>query len=707
MANGTTTPRLFGLNLNLGGRSELMLAMALLGTLTVLLVPLPPFVLDLLLALNIGVTLLLLLVTLSATQPLDFSVFPSVLLLLTLFRLSLNVATTRLILLNGNAGHIVEAFGRFVVGGNLVVGMVIFLILVIIQFVVITKGANRISEVAARFTLDAMPGKQMAIDADLNAGIIDEAEARRRREHLVREAEFHGAMDGASKFVRGDAVAGLIITAVNIIGGLIIGLSRGMPLATAVTRYSVLTIGDGLISQIPALIVATAAGILTTKATSKSSLGEEIGTQVTTSTRPLAIGAVIMASLGLLPGLPLLPFLALGGLLFFASRRLKPSAVTTSGEGPRPPGAPPGGPAAAPAKTAAETHLEEFLQVDRACVEIGARLIPLVDPKRGSGLLDRIAGMRRNLGQQSGLWVPPVRIRDNIQLDPNAYRILIGGREVARGSLRLDRWLAIDPGGVRGTVDGEPTKDPAFGMPATWIAETDRQRAELAGYMVVDAPSVLITHLGEIVRRHANELLSREDLKTLVDKVRETAPAVVDELIPNVMTMGALHRVLTLLLEERVPISNLTRILESLANHAPAVKDPVELCERVRVDLGRAICDRFRDEQGRLHAVVLDPRLEVELRRSIHEKTLVMEPARLEKLILRLATEWRKANARGQDVALLTDASLRRPVRAAIGRSLGDLAVISYPEVPADLILEPEAMIKPEDLPGSASKPGA
>jgi flagellar biosynthesis protein FlhA len=342
--------------------------------------------------------------------------------------------------------------------------------------------------------------------------------------------------------------------------------------------------------------------------------------------------------------------------------------------------------------------LDEFLQIDRSTVEIGARLIPLVEPKRGSGLLDRIGGLRRDLARKSGLWVPPVRVRDNIQLDPDTYRILIGGREVARGQVRPGRWLAIDPGGVRTQIEGELTKDPAFGLPARWIAENDRQRAELAGYTVVDAPSVLITHLGEIVRRHAHELLSREDLKVLIDKVKETAPTVVEELIPNVLTMGGLHRVLSLLLEERVPISNLTRILESLANHAPLVKDPLELTERVRHDIGRTICDRYRDEQGRIHAIVLDPRLELELRRAVHEKTLVLDPPRLEKLVLRLANEWRKAGARGLDVALLTDASLRRTMRQALARSLPDLAVIAYQEVPNDLVLEPIAMLKPEDI---------
>ncbi len=685
----------------LSQRSELVLAAAVLGILVVLLVPLPTQILDILLAFNLAITILLMLITLSATRPLDFSVFPSLLLLMTLFRLALNVATTRLILLHGNegegaAGFIVRTFGKIVVGGELVVGLVVFLILVIIQFVVITKGASRISEVSARFTLDSLPGKQMAIDAELNTGAIDDREGRRRRDLLLRETEFYGSMDGASKFVRGDAIAAVIITVINLIGGIIIGLLHNMPISQALKTYSVLTVGDGLVSQIPALIIATASGILVTKATSQSSLGQEIGAQVTLNTRPLAVGALIVLALALVPGLPWYAFVPLAAVLGLVANRLNASrAVAAVAEKAA---AATAAHAAGGGRPAAEIPIEEFLQVDRACVEIGARLIPLVDPKRGTGLIDRIGSLRRDLARKNGLWVPPIRVRDNIQLDSETYRVLVGGREVARGTLRPDRWLAIDPGTTRLPVDGEATRDPAFGLPARWIAENDRQRAELGGYTVVDAANVLVTHLGEIVRRHASELLSREDLKTLVDKARESSPSVVDELIPNVLTMGSLHRVLTLLLEERVPISNLARILESLANHAPQTKDPVELSERARVDLGRAICDRFRDEQGRLHALVLDPRLELELRRAVHDKNLVLDPARLERLIVRLANEWRKATARGQEVALLVDASLRRPLRGALARSLPDLAVVAYQEVPGDLLLEPAALVKPEDL---------
>jgi flagellar biosynthesis protein FlhA len=702
MATGANPP-----SSNLLQRSELLLSLSLMGLLVVFVVPLPPILLDLLLAFNLGTTILLLLVTLSVRQPLDFSVFPSLILLLTLFRLALNVATTRLILLNGNAGEIVAAFGNFVVGGNLVVGLVIFLILIVIQFVVITRGAGRVSEVSARFTLDAMPGKQMAIDAEMNAGMIDEAEARKRRLALMREAEFYGTMDGASKFVRGDAIAGIIITGINLVGGIIIGVVKGMSIGASVHTYSILTIGDGLITQIPALIIATASGMLVTKATSQSSLGQEIGAQFANSAGPIRLGSYILMGMSIVPGMPTIPFLTLGALLFLGSRQAaaaKTATPATSAEAAANRTAT-GGAASSdsPPRSPTESYLDDFLQNDRIALEIGARLIPYVDARRGQSLIDRIAGLRRDLAKQSGLWVPSVRIRDNIQLDSEAYRVLVNGREVARGAIRPDLYLAIDPGNGRIMLDGEDAREPAFGLPAKWIAETEKSRAEMTGYTVVDAPSVLITHLGEVIRRHAQDLLSREDLKAVVDRVRETSPAVVDELIPTMLSMGGLHRVITLLLEERVPISNMTRILESLSGHAGVTKDPAELVERVRVDIGRTICDRFRDESGRLRAMVLDPRLEIEFRTSIKDRQLLIDPNRLEQLIIRLGTEYRKSSARGQEVALLCDGSIRRAVRNALARSLTELSVIAYQEIPIDLLMEPVALIRPEELQGGNS----
>jgi len=679
----------------LGNINELVLAGALLGLLVVLLVPLPTLILDMLLALNLSLTLIILLITLAAKQPLDFSVFPSILLISTLYRLALNVATTRLILLNGNAGIIVETFGKVVVGGNLVVGLVIFLILVVIQFVVITKGASRISEVAARFVLDALPGKQMAIDAEMNAGLINEQEARRRRESLVRETEFHGAMDGASKFVRGDAVAALVITFINMIGGILIGLSRGQPLLEATRTYSILTVGDGLISQIPGLIVATAAAMLVTKASSSTSLGDEIRDQVTASPRPLYVGAAILLGLGLMPGLPKVPFLALAAALAVGGRVLtqsSPAPTLTPAEAQAQA-------AVAPApKPNWETAQEEFLQTDRVTLEIGARLIPVVDPRKGQSLLERISAARREMARKDGLWIPPIRIRDNLSLDTDGYRVLVCGRECGKGIIRPDQWLVIDPGSTGIPFRGEDTRDPAFGLPAKWISETERKRAELSGLTVVDAVSVMMTHLGEILRKNASELLGREDLKTLVDRLRESNPSLVDELIPAQLTMGSLHRILCLLLEERVPITNLARILESLAHHVPSTKDPLELVAKVRVDLRLILCDRFRDSHGRLQALLIDPRVELELRRALVERSSALDTTRLEKLASKVALEWKQAQARGQNPAILVEAALRRPVRQFLARSVPELGVLSYDEIPQEMAIQTVGMVRLEDL---------
>ncbi len=677
--------------LSVNQRSELVFPLAVMAVLIVLIVPLPTALLDVLLTLNLSITILLLLVTLSVAQPLELSVFPSTLLLLTLGRLSLNVATTRLILLQADAGRIVETFGNFVVGGNLVVGLVVFLILVIIQFVVITKGATRISEVGARFVLDAMPGKQMAIDADLNAGAINDVEAKRRRAHLLQEAEFYGAMDGASKFVRGDAVAGMVITGINLLGGVVIGLMNGMPVMQAIQTYSILSVGDGLVSQIPALIVATSAGMLVTKSSNSVGLGTEIGGQFLSKSRPMQIGAGLLALLAVTPGMPMIPFLVMSAVLWFGARKLAQAAKNPEQVEPDRPVVP---------LSPMEEHLSEFLETDRACIEIGRQLIPLVDPKRDLGLLQRIATVRKDLAKRCGLWIPLVRVRDNGQLSDQDYRIMVGGQEVGRGSLKLNHVLAIDPSGSRIPFAGVETKDPAFGLPAKWIMENDRSQAELSGCTVVDAPGVITTHLREVLRRHAGELLSREDLSKLIDKARETSAAVVDELIPNMLSMGSVHRVLTLLLDERVPITNLTRILESLAHNAPTTKDPVELAERARVYLSRAICDPFVDPQGKIHGVLFEPSLELELRRVLQDKKLAISPDALEALIVRLANVLRDAGQKGVEVALLVDSTLRRPVRQLLQRGLSDLAVIAFTEVPHELLLEAEAIIKRDEVYG-------
>jgi flagellar biosynthesis protein FlhA len=670
-------------------QSEVLLSAGLLAILVVMLIPLPTMLLDMLIASNLALTILLMLVTLNAKQALDLSVFPSLLLLLTLYRLSLNIATTRLILLDADAGKIVQTFGGMVVGGNLIVGLVIFLILVIIQFIVITKGAGRISEVAARFTLDAMPGKQMAIDAELNAGVLNEAEARRRRQHLAREAEFYGAMDGAGKFVRGDAIAGLIITAVNLVGGIVMGLTNGMSLVDSLHTYSVLAVGDGLVSQIPALIIATTAGILTTKTNSEDSLGQEIGHQLFANPQLLAAGAAVLGWMALIPGLPKLPFLLMAGgvTLFLRRSRVKPEL-------------PPAEPTESPAAGAPneDAQLEDFLLSDRVGLEIGAQLVPHVQSKRSKGIADRVGTLRRDFARTNGLWVPPIRIRDNLQLEGGAYRILISGREVARGTLRVDQLLAVNPGGVSLPLEGEATRDPAFDLPAVWVAQDARRRAEIGGYTVVDALSVLTTHLGEVLRKHAHELLTREDLKKMLDKVRTFAPTIVDELKPDVIRMGTLHQVLIQLVSERVSIADLSTILESVVNHAAAVKDPDEITARVREDLGRTICDRFRDSQGKLRVLILDPRLEIQLRESVRERHLMLGPAPLERLLACLSKHWQAAARQRIDIALLADRSLRKPLRHAILRALPDLGVISYGEVPGDVLIEPVEMVRVEDV---------
>ena len=678
-------------NFSFSSRSEVVLSLALLGVLLVLLVPLPPVLLDMLLAANLGVSIILLLITLGVKRPMDISVFPSLLLLLTLYRLSLNVATTRLILLDGDAGRIVSTFGGFVVGGNLVVGFVIFLILVLIQFIVITKGASRVSEVAARFTLDALPGKQMAIDAELAAQVIDKVTARERREELTRETEFYGAMDGASKFVRGDAIAGLLVTAINLLGGVVLGAMGGLSLADATARYSVLTIGDGLVSQIPALVVAITSGVLVTKGGGRVSLGEEMTSQLTSNLQPLKAGAIILCMVAFAPGLPKLPFLALAGILGLTVRQMTSAqseeAAPTQPQGAEDDGEPPIDP------------LENFLQTDRMCVEVGARLIPMVDSgDQVKGLADRISSLRTDLTRKHGLWIPPVRIRDSVQLNPEEYRILIGGREVSRGQLRPERQLAIATGNPSLGLDGEETIDPAFGLKAFWIDLGQKARADLAGYTVVDAGSVLITHLGEILRGHAHELLSRDDVMTLLDELYKTSPAIVEELRGDSLRESVVHQVLVLLLEEHIPIVDLSTILEAILNHAARTKDPVELAEFARRSLARTICERHRDQEGRLCVAVIEPRLEVDLQNELRDGELQLRPGQLENLIARCSEPWRQAQQEGQEIALLTNAILRRPLRNTLWRAIPDLAVIAYPEVPRDVRIDPRGMIRRDDV---------
>ncbi len=651
------------------------LALILIGVLAVMLIPMPPVVLDALLTLNITISLLIVMTVLNTGRPMDFSTFPSVLLFTALFRLSLNVASTRLILLDGDAGNIIETFGKFVIGGNYVVGVVIFLILVIIQFVVITKGQNRISEVAARFTLDAMPGKQMAIDADLNAGIISNEEAKRKRAELAKEAQFYGSMDGAGKFVRGDAVAGIIITAINIVGGLVIGIAdQGLEVSEAFQQYTRLTVGDGLVSQIPGLLVSTAAGILTAKSASEAGLGSEMGEQLLTRPRALRSVGVILGAISLLPGMPTIPFLCLAGALFYLSsgKPLDPVPEPTPEELE----------AQRQAEQTQEPSIEDLLTIDRLGIEIGYRLISLVETGRHGGLLEHIRAVRRQFASTLGLIVPPIRVKDNIQIEPNGYQILLNGECVAKGELRANHYLAMDPSGRTPEIAGVETVEPAFGLPARWISQTEKDQAEMQGYTVIDAPSVLVTHLTEVIKGVAAELLSRDDVKALVDNVKEAAPAVVDELIPNVLNIGHIQSVLTRLLREKVSIRNLPVILESLADAATDSKDPQMLTEKVRAAIARTIVDPLLDEQGTLHAATIEPQLEKALSDAVAgtDGLNTLPPGFLSRFVDGTASALAGMANDGRDPVLITRSSLRPFLAEAVTSVIPNAVVLSYQE---------------------------
>lgn len=674
-------------------QSEALLSFGLILGLAVMLVPLPQWLLDMLLAANLAATVLLLLVTLSARRALELTVFPSLLLLLTLYRLSLNVATTRLILLEGDAGHIVTAFGSYVVGGQLVVGLTVFLILVTIQFMVITKGAGRIAEVSARFTLDAMPGKQMAIDAELNSGAIDNREAKRRREDLSRETEFYGAMDGASKFVRGDAIAGLIITGVNLVGGVITGIINGMTFSQSIRTYSILSVGDGLVTQIPALVIATAAGILVTKTTSDESLGDEIGGQLLHSQRSIWIGAAIVALIAMMPGLPRIPFLGVAAGMFILARRHKPApqeSPETEGNDPERPHEPDD-----------ERHLDEFLLTDRAIVEVGARLVPFIQSRRTKGLSDRITALRREFSRSQGLWIPPIRVNSDLSsLRPEEYRIIIAGRRVAGGELRTEQLLAILPEGRQVTVTGESTTEPAFGLNARWIISEHQRLAEIQGCTVVDPLSVLITHLGEILKRFAHELLTREALRQMLDRAREFAPTIVDEIKPEIIRMGTLHQVLVQLAEDRIPLADMTLILESIVNHAPQAKSTEELTDCVRSDLGRLVCERFRGPDGRLRVIAMEPRLDTRVRQSLHQDQLALGAGPLTRLIESVGRAARESERQQLPLAVLVDQKVRRPLRRLLARTNPEVGVIAYQEVPNDVIIDSAMMLQHDEIIG-------
>jgi len=672
------------------------MAILVVGILVVMVVPIKTWMLDILLVTNISISVLVILTTMYLTEPVQFGVFPSLLLVLTLFRLCLNVASTRLILANAAAGNVINAFGTFVVAGSYVVGFVIFAILVVIQFVVITKGAGRISEVAARFTLDAMPGKQMAIDADLNSGLVTEQEARERRQAIAREADFYGAMDGATKFVRGDAIAGLVITLVNIVGGLVIGVvQRGMSLSDAATTYTRLTIGDGLVSQLPALIVATASGIIVTRTVSQEDLGGDIIRQMTAYPRAFGIIAGMLFLFGLIPGIPFAPFFVMGCVVAFLATSLsRQQAELERAEQRRVEEA---AREAAPLP-AEEEEPEQLLHVDAMEVEIGYGLIPLADPAQGGDLLSRISAIRRQMVSRLGTVVPPIRIRDNMQLGPNEYVVKVWEAPVARGELLLGHYLAMNPGLATEEIEGIETLEPAFGLRANWITPAQRDHAEQLGYTIVDPSTVLATHLIEIIRRHAHELLTRQDVRGLVDNLRRTAEALIDEAIPGLMTIGDLQKVLQNLLKERVPVRNLELIIEAMADYVRVTKDYDLLTEYVRQRLARTICTEHSDEEGVVHVAALGAEIESLIADAVTTTETgsvycALSPEDSRRVIDAAARAADEMARRGHEPVIVCTTQVRLHLRHLLERQLPNVVILSYAEIVADIDLRSEGTV--------------
>ena len=666
--------------------AEVVLAIGVVAIVSLLVVPLPAVVLDLLLAGSIASALVVLLVALSTKDALEFSSFPAVLFILTLFRLGLNVSSTRLILGEGHAGNIIQAFGTFILRGNYVVGIVVFLILLAINFVVITKGAGRVAEVAARFTLDAMPGKQMAIDADLAAGLIDEQAARTRRERVAQQADFFGSMDGASKFVKGDAVAALLITGINIIGGIIIGvMQKGLPLAAAANKYVMLTVGEGLVSQIPALIISVAAGLMVTNSANGRGMGDVISGQLANQPRALWMAAGVMAAFAVVPGLPAFPFLALAATMAFVARGAtaieeRADAAALIADAPQP---------QLPATT---DPMQDLLQIDPIELEVGYAVIPLIDEKQGGDLLERISLLRKQGAQELGILVPAIRIRDDIRLPANEYIVKIRGAEVSRAEVMPRFLLALNTGGVMQDVDGMDTIDPSFGMPAKWIMPAARIEAEAAGWVVVEPSTVIATHLMETLKLHAADLLGRQDVQEMIDALKKSHPALVDEIIPARINLGTLHRVLQRLLRERVPIRDLVSILEALGDAADQTKDPEQLTEVVRRALSNSISRLFLDGSGSVRGVTIGARLEQSLMglfspRGTQQGMSLLNPDTLATLLRDLNTIATMHAVEGRPLPLICPPTLRVGVRRLIEPVLPNVPVISLAELPASVNL--------------------
>ena len=658
--------------------------LVVLGMLAMVTVPLSPLVLDAFFTINIALSLVVLLAVVYVKRPLEFSIFPSVLLMVTLLRLALNVASTRVVLLHGHqggasAGHVIESFGQFVIGGSYAVGLVVFAILTIINFVVVTKGAGRISEVSARFILDAMPGKQMAIDADLNAGLLSREEAKARREDVRNEADFYGSMDGAGNFVRGDAIAGLLILFINLIGGMLIGmLQHGLGFGQAAETYSLLAIGDGLVAQLPALLVSTATAMLVTRATTEQEMGETVNKQVFGHHRALSVSAAILGLVGLVPGMPNIPFLLAAAGMGYAAWRLHKKAQEPAAEPASDITAPP-----APSPNA-ELTWDELRPVEPLTLEVGYRLIPLVDKAQGGELLARLKGVRRKLTQDLGFLIPAVHVRDNLELAPNAYRLMVHGVPVATGELQPDREMALDPGRVFGQLDGIPTRDPAFGLDAVWIVPTQRAHAESLGYTVVDPATVVATHLSHVVREKASELLGHDEVQQLLANVGKQSPKLVEELTPKLLPLSTIVRVLQSLLGEKVPLRQMRQIVEALLEHGAITQDPAQLVAAVRTALGRFIVQELNGLNAELPVFTLAPQLERVLQDSVSGQGAALEPGLAERLHQNLSECVTRQESRGEPAVLLVPSQIRSSIARLVRHSVPQLAVLAYGEVPED-----------------------
>ena len=671
--------------------SNTAMAAGIVGILLVMMIPMHPFVLDILLSFSITFSLIILLVSVYVLRPLDFSVFPSILLTATLLRLSLNVASTRLILLHGNegsgaAGQVIKAFGAFVVGGNYVVGFIVFLVLVLINFIVITKGATRIAEVTARFTLDAMPGKQMSIDADLNAGLITDAEARKRRREIGLEADFYGAMDGASKFVRGDAIAGIIIAITNILGGLIVGvLQQGMPVADAARVYTLLTVGDGLVTQIPALIVSTAAGMLISRSTASSDLGKEIKEQLFVHPKAVATASIILLIFGLIPGMPKIPFLLLSlGSGFVAYRTFKTSErVKETKEEP-------------PVEAMVES-IESLLPLDPLELEIGYSLVPLVDAGKGGELLERIKALRRQMAVEMGFVMPSVHIKDNLQIKPGEYVVKLKGVEVAGGEIEMGHYLAITAGDENAKIKGTETKEPAFGLPAVWIDEKEKESVQAKGFVVVNPATVITTHLTEIVKTHADELLGRQDVQSLLDSLAGSHPRVVEELVPNIIPLGTLQKVLQRLLRERVSIRDILTILETLADYVPITKNVDMLTGYVRQALSRTITREYKDADGNITVIMVSPDIEDNINKSVqhieHESFVTADPVLIQEVVSNLQKFVGTFADKGLQPVILCSPNVRMYLRKILEKFFPNIIVLSHNEITREVNIKSLGML--------------